>query len=336
MKRALLLILFVIFYFASCRQAKEPGFPVLKGSYLGQNPPGTTPVVFAPGIVSTGLYTRDIAISKDGTEIYFCISEAAATAILVTKLINNRWTEPAIAPFSGKGFFDFEPHISPDGTKFFFLSNRPPQGKEAKPGWFYQKIWMMNRTDTGWSEPQIVEEPISSEDNEFFPSSTNEGTLYFTRSNKEGKAMIYRSNLENNKYKKSEIVNIPIPGNGILFNAFVAPNEDYIITCAFNIDSTNIDQDYYISFKKSTCEWSQLIKFGPEINSPGDNANSAYVSPDGKYLFFSSSRKNPSLPKIQSGSSIKEIIRTKSVPGYGASAIYWVDSKIIEKLRPEN
>ena len=336
MKRALLLILFVIFYFASCRQAKEPGFPVLKGSYLGQNPPGTTPVVFAPGIVSTGLYTRDIAISKDGTEIYFCISEAAATAILVTKLINNRWTEPAIAPFSGKGFFDFEPHISPDGTKFFFLSNRPPQGKEAKPGWFYQKIWMMNRTDTGWSEPQIVEEPISSEDNEFFPSSTNEGTLYFTRSNKEGKAMIYRSNLENNKYKKPEIVNIPIPENGILFNAFVAPNEDYIITCAFNIDSTNIDQDYYISFKKSTCEWSQLIKFGPEINSPGDNANSAYVSPDGKYLFFSSSRKNPSLPKIQSGSSIKEIIRTKSVPGYGASAIYWVDSKIIEKLRPEN
>jgi len=336
MKRALLLILFVIFYFASCRQAKEPGFPVLKGSYLGQNPPGTTPVVFAPGIVSTGLYTRDIAISKDGTEIYFCISDAAATAILVTKLINNRWTEPAIAPFSGKGFFDFEPHISPDGTKFFFLSNRPPQGKEAKPGWFYQKIWMMNRTDTGWSEPQIVEEPISSEDNEFFPSSTNEGTLYFTRSNKEGKAMIYRSYLENNKYKKPEIVNIPIPENGILFNAFVAPNEDYIITCAFNIDSTNIDQDYYISFKKSTCEWSQLIKFGPEINSPGDNANSAYVSPDGKYLFFSSSRKNPSLPKIQSGSSIKEIIRTKSVPGYGASAIYWVDSKIIEKLRPEN
>jgi hypothetical protein len=52
MKRALLLILFVIFCLAACRQAKESGFPVLKGPYLGQNPPGTTPVVFAPGIVN--------------------------------------------------------------------------------------------------------------------------------------------------------------------------------------------------------------------------------------------------------------------------------------------
>lgn len=308
----------------------------LSGPYLGQKVPSMNPEVFAPGIISTGLYTRDITMSKDGKEIYFCISDASVTAIFVTKLVNGYWTEPVIAPFSGKGFLDFEPHITPDGNKFFFLSNRPPKGKEAKSGWYYQKIWVMHRLENGWSEPELVEEPVSSEDNEFFPSSTNEGTLYFTRSNKEGKAMIYRSYLENNKYKKPEIVNISIKENGILFNAFVAPNEDYLVICALNIDSTNIDQDYYISFKKSTGGWSRLLKFGPEINSPGDNANSAYVSPDGKYLFFSSSRKNPALPKIQSGSSVKEIIETKSVTGYGTSAIYWVDSKIIEKLRPDN
>lgn len=106
-------------------QYDQKEFPVLKGPYFGQNPPGIIPVVFAPGIISTGLYTGDIALSKDSHEIYFCVSDAAVTAIFVTKLIDNRWTEPAIAPFSGKGFFDFEPHISPDGTKFFFLSNRP-------------------------------------------------------------------------------------------------------------------------------------------------------------------------------------------------------------------
>ena len=200
MKKIFLLTLIVIFCLAACRQSKESGFPVLKGPYLGQTPPGTTPVVFAPGIVSTGLYTRDIAISKDGTEIYFCISDATATAILVTKLVNNRWTEPAIAPFSGKGFFDFEPHISPDGTKFFFLSNRPPLGKEPMAGWFYQKIWMMNRTDTGWSEPQMVEEPVSSENNEFFPSVTNEEVLYFTRMTSAGKAGIYKSVFADGRY----------------------------------------------------------------------------------------------------------------------------------------
>ena len=78
---------------------------------------------------------------------------------------------------------------------------------------------------------------------------------------------------------------------------------------------------------------SDLIKFGPEINTPGDNANSAFVSPDGKYLFFSSSRKDTAMLQVRSGTSLSTIIRSKSMPGNGASSIYWVDAKIIEELR---
>ena len=328
-----ILILVFVLTIAACSQQQKTGFPVISGPYLGQTPPGTTPIVFAPGIVSTGLYTRDITITPDGNEIYFCISDPSFTGILVTKLVEKRWTEPAIAPFSGKGFFDFEPHISPDGNKFFFLSGRPPQGKEPKAGWFYQKIWMMNRTETGWSEPQMVTEPVSSENNEFFPSVTNNQVLYFTRSAKNGKPMIYRSEFRNGVYEKPEMLPFPLPETGMLFNAFISPEEDFLITCAQGIDSTNIDQDYYISFRTPDGKWSKLIKFGPEINAPGDNANSAYVSPDGKYLFFSSSRRDPALPKIESGTSLRDIINTKSVPGYGSSAIYWVDAKIIKDLK---
>ena len=32
--------------------AAEEDFPILKGPYLGQKPPGTMPEVFAPGIIS--------------------------------------------------------------------------------------------------------------------------------------------------------------------------------------------------------------------------------------------------------------------------------------------
>ena len=336
LKSILLFPLIVCLSINAICQISYTDFPVLKGPYLGQKLPGMEPEVFAPGIVSTGLYTRDIAMTKDGKEIYFCISDASVTGIFVTKLVDNKWTEPAIAPFSGKGFFDFEPHISPDGTKFFFLSNRPPPGKEAKPGWFYQKIWMMNRTDTSWREPQMVAEPISSENNEFFPSVTNEQVLYFTRSAKSGSLMIYRSAFKNGSYEKPERLSLSIPEEGMLFNAFISPEENFLITCAQGIDSTNVDQDYYISFRTSDGKWSDLIKFGPEINSPGDNANSAYVSPDGKYLFFSSSRKDPSLLQVISGIPLSSIIKSKSIPGTGASAIYWVNAKIIEELRPKN
>ena len=335
MKKVFILKVIMLAMIFACSQRPKSGFPVLTGQYLGQELPGTDPVVFAPGIVSTGLYTRDIAMSKDGRELYFCISDPQATAIIETKLVNNRWTEPAIAPFSGKGFFDFEPHISPDGERFFFLSTRPPTGKEAKPGWYYQKIWMMNRTEEGWSEPQLVNEPVNSADNEFFPSVSEENVLYFTRGTKDGKMRIYRSVFNEGRYLEPEMLKFDIPDTGLLFNAFISPKEDYIITCALGIDLSNTDQDYYISFKTADGEWGKLLKFGPDINMPGDNAGSAFVSRDGRYLFFSSSRKEPKGLEVKSGTSLRSIIDSKSMPGNGSSALYWVSAKIINDLKLE-
>jgi hypothetical protein len=309
-------------------------FPVLKGPYLGQKPPGTTPVVFAPGLISTGLYTRDMSISRDGREIYFCVSDTAATAIFETRLVDGRWTEPAIASFSGKGFLDFEPALSPDGQKLLFLSNRPPLGRPAAPGWTYQNIWMTTRTGAGWGEPQLVEEPVSTDENEFFPSPVDGGALYFTRSGKNAPARIHKSLFVGGRYEKPEILPLDVPEGGILFNAFVSPKEDFLITCALRIDPTNTDQDYYVSFKSPEGKWGRLIKLGPEINTPGDNANSAFVSPDGKYLFFSSSRKDPVIPEPGAGTTLGSLVRSKARPGSGASAIYWVEARILEALKP--
>jgi len=310
-------------------------FPVLTGPYLGQTPPGNMPVIFAPGIVSTGLYTRDIAISKSGDEIFFCVADGGFTAILVTRLSGGRWTEPAIAPFSGKGFLDFEPHLSPDGRQLLFLSNRPPAGREPGNAWFYQHIWVTTRTEEGWSEPRMVPAPVNSEDNEFFPSVTKDNVLYFTRAKKNGTARIYRAKPVNRRYAEPEMLPFVIPEKGMLFNAFVSPQEDFLITCALNIEAANIDQDYYISFRRPDGGWSTLTRFGPEINTPGDNANSAFVSPDGRFLFFSSSRKDPSQPDIKSGTTLRDIIRSKSEPGSGSSGIYWVSSKIIKDMMPK-
>jgi hypothetical protein len=316
-------------------QQSRVDFPKLVGPYLGQKHPGNMPKVFAPGIVSTGLYTRDIAVSKDGNEIYFCVSDGSITAIFATQLRENGWTEPAIAPFSGKGFLDFEPHISPDGDHLFFLSNRPPPGREPKSGWFYQHIWVTTRTEKGWDEPQLVAAPVSTDDNEYFPSVTKSNDLYFTRSRKNVFARIYKAKYDNGRYSDPEMLPFEVPEKGVLFNAFVSPQEDYLITCALNIEPANVDQDYYISFRMPNGGWGKLIRFGPEINAPGDNANSAFVSPEGKYLFFSSSRKDTSRVELKTGSTLRDIIRSKCEPGHGASAIYWVDAKIISELKPK-
>lgn len=41
-------------------------FPVLKGSYLGQKPPGRLPEVFAPSIISTAFDEFKIVFLPDG------------------------------------------------------------------------------------------------------------------------------------------------------------------------------------------------------------------------------------------------------------------------------
>ncbi|MBE0664402.1 MAG: hypothetical protein IH584_01170 [Candidatus Aminicenantes bacterium] len=46
--------------------AQQKEFPKLTGPYLGQKPPGTTPELFAPGIVSTGLNELNSVFSPDG------------------------------------------------------------------------------------------------------------------------------------------------------------------------------------------------------------------------------------------------------------------------------
>ena len=118
----------------------SPAFPGLSGPYLGQSVPGTEPKLFAPGVISTGMYTRDMAISPDGKEIYYCVAIGNYTysTILYTREVNGRWQEPQIVPFSGgPGVIDFEPAFSPDGSRLYFLSTRP-DGAEA-PG--AQEIW---------------------------------------------------------------------------------------------------------------------------------------------------------------------------------------------------
>ena len=145
--------------------------PELRGPYLGQEPPGLEPQIFAPGVVSTGLATRDLAMTPDGDEIYFGVTAGGKTAIMVTRLTDGVWSEPVVAPFSGRSL-DIEPSISADGQRFFFLSTRPQPHQEEKPGWVYQDIWVMDREGDGWGEPSNLGPPVNTDAPEYFPSVT--------------------------------------------------------------------------------------------------------------------------------------------------------------------
>ena len=61
-------------------------FPVLRGPYLGQKPPGDVPELFAPGIVSSVYWEHSGAVfTPDGKELFWsrAINEGRTPRIIV-------------------------------------------------------------------------------------------------------------------------------------------------------------------------------------------------------------------------------------------------------------
>lgn len=323
---------------AACATPSDDS-PVLEGPYLGQTPPGTEPQLFAPGIVSTGMYTRDVAMTPDGNELYFGVLLGRFNTILETHVESGRWTRPEVAPFARDSrFFHLEPAISPDGQRFFFLSTRVGDDREPLPeeihSWSNEDIWVMDRVDGAWSTPYNLGAPINTDGAEFFPSATRDGTLYFTRGNEDGReSYIYRSRLVDGRYQEPEKLGPEVNSTPSQFNAFIAPDETYLIVCTERPD-TRGGTDYYVVFRNADDEWSEPVNLGDVVNTAGGVEYSPYVSPDGKYFFFMSTRPRPdaTLPDTL---TLDFLRRFRVEPESGNPAIYWVDAGLIDGLRPE-
>lgn len=315
---------------------EAPQFPVLEGEYLGQLPPGNEPEIFASGIISTGMYNRDLTMTPDGNSIYFgvILGQNSAFSIMETHRVNERWTEPVIAPFaSDLNVMNLEPHISPKGDRFFFLSNRP----DSVNGRFKENedIWVMDKTEDGWSEPYNLGAPINSEAAEFFPSTTLDGTLYFTRRNLQDRnEFIYRSKWVNGKYTEPEFLGSQVNAARTQFNACIAPDESYLIIPSYGLKETVGGIDYYVCFRNEDDTWTSPINLGDKINTAGSSEYSPSITPDGKYFFFMSTRLNKNkMP--QPPIKLRDLMHFHNDAENGSPDIYWVDASVIEALRPE-
>jgi hypothetical protein len=118
-----------------------------------------------------------------------------------------------------------EPHISPDGTRLYFISHMPADSASVGN----EDIWVCTKTDGRWSPPQNLGAPVNTKSKEFFPSVTHDGTIYYTHLDTvAGEEFIYRSRLVDGAYQEPEKLGPNVNIGRARYNAFVAADEKVI------------------------------------------------------------------------------------------------------------
>jgi len=330
MKRDRLLFWLLVFI-ATNSSAQQSDSSMLKGSYLGQNPPGIQAEIFAPGIVSTGNSEFCSVFSPDGNEFYWSISGAPFPTIVLVRYISDQWSKPEVGSFSGK-HPDFDMAFTPNGNRLYFCSRRPLDGNG--PPTDNTDFWFVERIDSGWSEPRHLEGPVNSKRNEYYPIFAQNGTLYFssTRPGGYGNGDIYFSRFENGIFLEPENLGAIINTEDGEGDLYIGPDESYIIVTCYGRSDAIGSGDLYISFRQENGTWSSMKNMGPSVNSVS-NEHCPIVSPDGRYLFFSSGRSRHS-NYLKHAITYDEKVEIMNAWGNGWNEdIYWIDAKIIEELR---
>ena len=297
-------------------------------SPYGSSKPAPVPEVFAPGVISQGDHESHPSFTPDGSELYFLknMPDFSFWTIVVSLYKNGRWSEPEVAPFSGQ-YSDADPFITANGKRLYFISNRPLKNVKKED----LDIWYVDRTSTGWSEPQNPGAPINSDGNEWYPTIASNGTIYFGSDRKGGigKTDIYRCKFTNGKYEKEENLGEPVNSKYDEYEPWISPDQKFLFMMAGRPEGKGAF-DLYISYNKDGT-WTTPTNLGDAINSPGYEF-SPQISPDGKYFFFTSS-KGFNAPSFSSRLNYSELMQKLRGPGNGLGDIYFVDLSAI-KLHP--
>ncbi len=280
-------------------------------------------------------HVRDFAMTANQDEVYFTVQsyKKEYSFIAYIKKINNKWTKPAVVSFSGM-YKDLEPFLSPNGLQLFFASNRiDNQSKEIKKD---IDIWYVERTSLqgNWSAPKNVGPIINTNANEYYPSVTNKGDLFFTAAYKDakGKEDIYVSRFVNGAYTKPVSLGTGVNSEKYEFNAFVAPDESFIMFTSYGRKDDLGRGDLYISFKGKNNRWMPA----KHLNTPINSATIDYcpfVDVKTNTLYFTSER-NKLKKSFSSKKNIEELTNALKIDANGLGRIYKTNiSELLERKR---
>ena len=233
--------------------------------YLGQTPPGNIPKIF-PLTVTKGFFAAErIAISDNGSDIYYSEIKGyypnTGESIKKYSFAQGKWKGP-VTLFKGYA----APALSVTGDTMYVETNF--------------ETYISVKKDSGWTRPIKI---LTNLDSAHYYQVTRNGKYYIsTKSGKGAGLSDWCRVLKNGSDTTAISLGQPLNSSGEDLDFFVAWDGSYIIV-------TNRPR-LGISFRNNDGSWTNPRNFSPKIDF-GLGSWGAYVTPDNKYLFYSTGTK---------------------------------------------
>ncbi len=234
--------------------------------------------LFEPGIGSSNR-EFGLAISPSGENLFFVRAYGGRDSLRIfgSAKINGRWSDPQQAFFQNKGVNIIDPAFSPDGSSI--LINTMASGRDD------YDIFIINKTSSGWSEPERLPSTINTDSHEFYATIASNKNIYFTRRNESND--IYVSQWNGSTYETATSLGGTINTEESESNPFISPNEDFLIFFTAKPEGYG-GPDLYISFNENG-RWSYPVNLGDKVNS-GEREFCPSMDLAGNRFFFSRAR----------------------------------------------
>lgn len=256
--------------------------------YFGQNPPSTVAQVFPAETLFDKGWALGAGITPNMNEFYMenphDVPHLPTVIVFVKE--NREWKK-----------YDFYAALS------------------GNDDILYSKKKYIERVGNGWSKMKSLG-PLFDRDefNIMRLSASSNGTYVFDDAQRNSD-VIRISRVKNGKREVPQLLSKEINTGKWTAHPFIAPDESYLIWDSERKEGYG-DSDIYISFRQPDGAWGKAHNLGDKINTK-HTENGAFVTPDGKYLFFGRSEQ-----KTKADGST-----------YWVSKKHWVDAKIIQQFR---
>ena len=245
-------------------------------------------VKLEPNLISTNQIEYNTSFDVQSQTLYYTISSSdwSESNIMQCQFQNGAFSKPEKVKFDGQFYNSADVHIQRDGQYLYFV------GDDGD-------IWRSKRKGSQWSKPEKLSKAINSIAPEAYPMTTNSGNLYFSRASQTSSYDIYVAKFKNGKYEDAVKLPNTINSNLLESDAWVAPDETFMVFARKDDPNGFGVTDLFISFNDNG-QWSKAKNLGKTYNSNGVDG-SPWLSPDYQYLFFTSTRYSPNPKQFDGG-----------------------------------